>query len=155
MFRAAFRYLHHPDLDRNLISGRWDLDALLPRLFAMDAGPRIAKILPFSRANRPGMALQSQPTARTRQAFEPLHSRRGYCPLWWLIAWTVAAARVRLAVSQREIFGLDASLAFLIAVVLPICSAGLLFDLARRALRPLQMRIRRHRHGALAQDVLH
>jgi hypothetical protein len=47
------------------------------------------------------------------------------------MAWVVAVARLRLATVAREVFGIDATFAFLIAVVLPLMAAPRLLELAR------------------------
>src|SRR5690242_13384491 len=51
--------------------------------------------------------------------------RRQRVALWftrfWIVAaWVLAASRVHRAIAAREIFGAEASLAFLIAVVVPL-----------------------------------
>jgi hypothetical protein len=40
--------------------------------------------------------------------------------IWLLLAWLLAAGRLHLAVAEREVFGPEATLAFLLAVVMPI-----------------------------------
>jgi hypothetical protein len=58
--------------------------------------------------------------------------------LWSLFAWTLAALRLRLAAAHHEVFGVDATLAFLVAVVLPLF-------FVRTLLRPLRNALRRWR----------
>jgi hypothetical protein len=43
--------------------------------------------------------------------------------IWLLLAWLLAAGRLHLAVAEREVFGPEATLAFLLAVVMPIVRA--------------------------------
>jgi hypothetical protein len=103
-------------------------------LFGMDHERRIAKVLPFLRPTRADDVAHGRHAARI-----PKHSR---CPwlaskffwlAWWAMAWMIAASRLKLAVIRREVFGFDATLAFLVAVVLPLMCSPLLLEPARRA----------------------
>ncbi|HEX7476610.1 MAG TPA: hypothetical protein VF331_02270 [Polyangiales bacterium] len=52
---------------------------------------------------------------------------------WCVFAWCVAATRLRLAAVNHEAFGVDATLAFLVAVVLPLLCAKPIWRGLRRA----------------------
>lgn len=54
---------------------------------------------------------------------------------WCVFAWCVAATRLRLAVVSHEVFGVDATLAFLVAVVLPLLCAKSVVRVVRHAAR--------------------
>jgi hypothetical protein len=99
----------------------------------------VAKVLPFVRPSRGGEALQSQRTARVATGpRRPWHRQRIFWLAWWALAWMLAASRLALATRAREVFGFQAAVAFLIAVVLPLMASPILIDMARTAFRELK-----------------
>jgi hypothetical protein len=50
---------------------------------------------------------------------------------WALLAWSVAMGRVRFAITQHKVFGVEASLAFLVAVLIPLLRAKTIAHVAR------------------------
>jgi hypothetical protein len=99
---------------------------------------RTAKILPFVRPGsqpvHPRLPLMA---ARSHIAW---HRRPGFWLAWWLMAWVVAVSRLRLATVDREVFGFEATFAFLIAIVLPLMAAPRLLEIARDVLARLRER---------------
>jgi hypothetical protein len=87
---------------------------------------QLGKVLPFSSAKRGASRIPV--TARTRW-----HASRPFWLTWWAIAWMLAAVRLKSAVAQREVFGFDSTLAFLVAIVLPLLAAPALLELVRSA----------------------
>ncbi len=84
---------------------------------------RPGKLLLFRRlrSNLPGAAsdartLDAERAARLLRARLALLLTRS----WIVAAWLLAALRVHRAVVSREVFGAEASLAFLVAVVVPL-----------------------------------
>jgi hypothetical protein len=100
----------------------------------MDKPPRLAKVLPFVRRTRPG---DTSRTAGRTAAHSPAawHRSRWFWFSWWAMAWMIAASRLQVATLTREVFGLEATLAFMVAVVLPLMASPALFDLARDTYR--------------------
>jgi hypothetical protein len=59
---------------------------------------------------------------------------------WLVLAWFLAASRVHLAAVHHEVFGLEAHVAFLLAVVMPLMRARKLFELIADAARAFRGR---------------
>ena len=57
---------------------------------------------------------------------------------WVLLAWIVAVCRLHLAITQHQVFGAEASMAFLVAVLLPLMRARSIAAAARDALVALR-----------------
>jgi hypothetical protein len=53
--------------------------------------------------------------------------------VWWPMAWFVAMSKVGSAVARNEVFDLPTSLAFVVAVVMPVLQLGQLARTARSA----------------------
>ena len=110
-------------------------------------GPRGARVFSFARARskrllQPRSARELAPRDNAVAAESPLRELLFWLP-WWCMAWTAAALRLHAAAAQHEVFGLDASLAFMIAVVLPLMAAKRAFRIVsylRTALRARRSR---------------
>jgi hypothetical protein len=57
---------------------------------------------------------------------------------WLVLAWMLAADRLHLAIVQREVFGPEASLAFLLAVLMPITHARNIVSALAELARPVR-----------------
>jgi hypothetical protein len=86
---------------------------------------RGAKVIAFPRSDR---RLEPAAPERARPPSWPMF-------LWWTLAWIVAAMRVHAAAVAHEVFGLEASLAFVVAFALPLVSARQLCSVVRTAAR--------------------
>lgn len=104
----------------------------------MDSSPDRGRVLLFPRPQPP--ALEQSPKPRDTTPFLLAPRSRLWWLTWWVMAWAVAASRVRLAAAQYEVFGVEATLAFLVAVVLPLVSVPQLFGMGGDALRSLRRR---------------
>jgi hypothetical protein len=118
----------------------------------MDGRQKTGRVLPF-----PPVARASARATRVERdvaAPDPAQHSRAWWLAWWSMAWIVAAARVRLAAAQHEVFGVEATLAFLVAVVLPLLSLRQMLQLGGLALAPFRRFLSRARGGhTLAERV--
>ena len=69
-----------------------------------------------SSAGKEAKALEAEHAARIRRARVALWFNRA----WIVAAWFIAASRVHRASVSREVFGVEASLAFVVAVAVPL-----------------------------------
>jgi hypothetical protein len=105
------------------------------------AGPKKGKLLAFRPRPRSSHSL---PTHAARVSDGADVERRMQLvdhwsvQLWLLLAWMLAVGRLHLAVVQREVFGPEATLAFLLAVVMPIVRARTLFRTVHIAVQRLR-----------------
>lgn len=104
------------------------------------------KVIPFPRAPRP-IAAQVLPPAikRSERPTPPRRIRRWDqwgVHIWLTAAWLVAFDHLRQAVARHEVFGTLDSLAFLVAVVMPILRIRALLEWFSRSPR---LKPRRHR----------
>jgi hypothetical protein len=99
-----------------------------------------ARVLPF---RRPGTGLSAdggtpQGDAAQRGCASTVRPLREWPAVtaWCVFAWCVAATRLRLAAVRHEVFGVDATLAFLVAVVLPlVCAKSIVRAVKRHLVR--------------------
>jgi hypothetical protein len=61
--------------------------------------------------------------------------------VWLILAWVLAAGRVHLAATQHEVFGLEASLAFVVMVVMPVVRAPNIARVVADGVRALKQQI--------------
>jgi hypothetical protein len=81
------------------------------KLLAFRARPRSSHALPAGSARGTGCA----GVERRVQLADQWSAQ-----IWLLLAWLLAASRLHLAAAEHEVFGPEATLAFLLAVVMPI-----------------------------------
>src|SRR6266404_312847 len=89
----------------------------------VDATGKVLRFPPISA----GRAPTASDVAEVNQA-RVLRRREKRSALWidgaWvLLAWIVAVCRLRLAIMQHEVFGAEASMAFLVVVLMPLMRA--------------------------------
>jgi hypothetical protein len=99
------------------------------------------KLLTFPPSGRSAHAgdvrvTQMMQVARAESRLRQLDDWNGRA--WMVLAWMLGAYRLHLAVVQREVFGLDASLAFLFAVLMPIMRARGIARALAELVRPLR-----------------
>src|SRR5258708_35897838 len=103
----------------------------------MDRNPQVEKAGKILRLLRPRRPRKAPDGAKVIEA-RVMESRRRRALTWisgaWvLLAWIVAACRLRSPVMHHEVFGAEAGMAFLVVVVLPLMQAGRIADAAREA----------------------
>src|ERR1700742_4976220 len=104
----------------------------------MDKPTPIAKVLPFPRGGRAGTGGPRRERVISSQLGLRWFRSRPFWLGWWVLAWIVAASRLQVAVAQREVFGLDATCALLVAAILALMAAPTLYEYARAALTAVQ-----------------
>ena len=84
---------------------------------------------------------------RRRQLIERVSGR-----VWMVLAWVVAVERLQLAIDRREVFDAFDSLAFLVAVFMPVARVRVIYQILVDAMRRLHRGTRQAR-GTDEQDV--
>lgn len=108
----------------------------------MDYQIQLAKVLPFRRAAARGQGGEAQRRKPPHDASSSASSR-WYWLVWWALAWWIAMSHVRTTVARREVFGVEDTVAFLIAFVLPLLSAKTIISLTVQAVRAVRTSLRR------------
>jgi hypothetical protein len=67
---------------------------------------------------------------------------------WVLLAWTVAAGRLRFAITHHQVFGVETSMAFLVAVLIPVMRARRIAQTVREVVVVLRRARRDRRQGS-------
>jgi hypothetical protein len=108
-------------------------------------------------AFRPRGAEPASPGRPCAPAFRGVVPRReGANPwpglAWTLLAWLLAVSRVRLAAVQREVFGAEATMAFVVAVLMPVAQGRQIVAAARTTIAALR-RVRMGRRNAEGEEA--
>jgi hypothetical protein len=117
----------------------------------------LAKVLPFP--PRSTRRAKASDLIKAEQA-RALERRRRQTAVWtgraWVVlAWIVAACRLRLAIVHREVFGFEASVALLVAIVLPLMRAPSIAATIRETVAAVRRASRARRNGGSAEPGAH